>query len=148
MSDAGAPALQVEQTIRIEAPRERVFALITEVPPASRWFPTTALEPRVGGRFAAGWESGHRVEGEVTEFDPPRVVAYTWEWREQPVGSPTEVRWELDEDGDATVVRLSHTGFREQGHRESHNGGWGHYAQRLKTIAEGGDPGADRPPGS
>jgi uncharacterized protein YndB with AHSA1/START domain len=146
MSDPGAAALQVEQTIRIEAPRERVFALITEVPQVPRWFPTTVFESRVGGRFEAGWEGGQRVEGEVTEFDPPRVVAYTWAWPEQPVGSPTEVRWELEEDGDATVVRLSHTGFREQAHQESHNGGWGHYAQRLKIVAEGGDPGPDRPP--
>ena len=49
MSDTQATALSVEQTIRIEAPRERVFALLTDGAEIPRWMPMT-LEPRVGGR--------------------------------------------------------------------------------------------------
>ena len=55
----------------------------------------------------------------------------------------TEVRFELEEDAGGTIVRLSHRGFPEPAQRESHSHGWSHYALRLKTVAEGGDPGPD-----
>jgi uncharacterized protein YndB with AHSA1/START domain len=143
MSDLAAAALAVEQTIRIEAPRRRVFALLTDVTEMPRWFPIVTFEPRVGGRFEAikgEWEA----EGKVIEFEPPRAVAYTWDWRNQPIGARTEVRFELEEDGEGTIVRLTHRGFPEQAQKESHTRGWSYYAERLKTVAEGGDPGPDR----
>jgi uncharacterized protein YndB with AHSA1/START domain len=143
MSGAAAAALAVEQTIRIEAPRERVFELLTNVAEIPRWMPVVTLEPRVGGRFAlvkGEWEA----EGEVTEFEPPRAVAYTWDWRNQPLGALTEVRFELEEDEGGTIVHLSHRGFRERAQQESHTHGWSYYGPRLKIVAEGGDPGPDR----
>ena len=143
MSEVGTGALAVRQTIRIEAPRERVFALLTEVAQVPRWFPITVFEPHLGGRVEVVRDGWH-AEGEVIEFEPPRVVAYTWDWRNQPLGSRTEVRWELEEDGGGTLVRLSHIGFPEQAQRESHSGGWTYYGQRLKIVAEGGQPGPDR----
>lgn len=143
MSEVRAAALAVEQTIRIEAPRERVFALLTEVAKGPGWFPITVFEARLGGRVEVVRDEWH-AEGEVIEFEPPRLVAYTWDWRNQPLGARTEVRWELEEDTGGTLVRLSHTGFREQAQRESHNGGWAYYGQRLKIVAEGGQPGPDR----
>ena len=142
MSDLAAPSLVVEQTIRIEAPRARVFALLTDVAEIPRWIPVVTFEPHVGGRFemvTGEWEA----EGEVTEFDPPRAVAFTWDWRNQPLGARTEVRFELEDDGGATVVHLRHAGFREQAQQKSHSEGWARYTGRLKTIAEGGDPGPD-----
>jgi len=101
-----------------------------------------AFESRLGGRFEmvrGEWEAA----GEVIEFEPPRAVAFTWDWRNQPLGARTEVRFELEEDGGATVVHLRHTGFSEQAQQASHSEGWEHYTGRLKTIAEGGDPGPD-----
>ena len=84
------------------------------------------------------------AEGEVTEFEPPQAIAFTWDWRNQPLGARTEARFELDEDGDATLVRLTHRGFREEAQVQSHAHGWDHYGARLRTVAEGGDPGPDR----
>ena len=45
------------------------------------WHPTPAkFEPRVGGRVV--WDpDGHVADmagGEVTEWDPPRLLGYTW----------------------------------------------------------------------
>jgi uncharacterized protein YndB with AHSA1/START domain len=143
MSGAGATALAVEQTIRIEAPRERVFALLTDIAEIPRWMPAVTFDRQVGGRFEMVKGEWH-AEGEVIELDPPRVVAYTWDWRNQPLGARTEVRFELEEDGAATIVRLTHRGFREPDQQASHDHGWAHYGQRLKTVAEGRDPGPDR----
>jgi len=143
MNGTTAAALAVEQTIRIRAPRERVFSLLTDVAEIPRWLPVVALEPRVGGRFELIKGDWH-AEGEVTQFEPPRAIAYTWDWRKQPLGARTEVRFELEEDDDGTVVRLSHRGFREEGQQASHAHGWSYYGDRLRTVAEGGDPGPDR----
>jgi uncharacterized protein YndB with AHSA1/START domain len=142
MSEAQAAALAVHQTVHIDAPRERVFELLTDPEQLPRWIPVTVLEPRVGGRFEFA-RGEWLAEGEVVAFDPPRLVAYTWDWRNQPMGARTEVRWELEEDEGGTTVRLSHTGFPEGPHRDQHDGGWRHYGERLKMAAEGGDPGRD-----
>lgn len=144
MSGLVSPSLALEQTIRIKAPRERVFALLTDVAHLPRWMPVVSFEARLGGRFEMVKDEW-TAEGEVIEFEPPRAVAFTWDWRNQPLGARTVVRFELEEDGPETVVRLTHTGFSEQAQQESHGAGWEHYAGRLKTIAEGGDPGSDHP---
>src|SRR5262249_28647008 len=99
VNGTAAAALAVEQTIRIRAPRERVFRLLTDLAEIPRWMPVTAFEPRVGGRVEFVKGEMH-AEGEVTEFEPPRAIAYTWDWRNQPLGARTEVRFELAEDGD------------------------------------------------
>jgi uncharacterized protein YndB with AHSA1/START domain len=142
VNETAAAALAVDQTIRIRAPRERVFRLLTDLAELPRWMPVTAFEPRVGGRVEFVKGDMH-AEGEVTEFEPPRAVAYTWDWRNQPLGARTEVRFELAEDGDGTLVHLTHRGFREEERRARHAVGWTHYAARLATVAEGGDPGPD-----
>ena len=64
-------------------------------------------------------------------------------WKPAFSNARTEVRFELEEDGAGTVVHLSHTGFREGDTRDRHDHGWAHYAERLKRVAEGGDPGPD-----
>jgi hypothetical protein len=53
LTEVSPAALVVEQTIRIEAPRDRVFAL-TDAVQIGRWMPVTTFEPRIGGRFEFG----------------------------------------------------------------------------------------------
>jgi uncharacterized protein YndB with AHSA1/START domain len=132
----------VDQTIRIEAPQEAVFELLTDKAQMARWQPIDFFEPRVGGKykFAKGeWIAS----GEVVEFDPPRVVAYTWDWENKPIGSRTVLKFELKKDGAGTIVHLTHTGFVDAEWASDHGKGWGYYLGRLKTVAEGGDPGPD-----
>lgn len=142
MNEAVPTALAVEQAMYVDAPRERVFELLTNVSEIRRWMPMSAFEPRVGGRFEfvrGDWQA----EGEVTELESPRLVVYTWDWRNQPLGVRTEVRWELEEDGEGTLVRFSHRGFHDPEQHADHGHGWTFYVSRLKTAAEGGDPGPD-----
>ncbi len=81
--------------------------------------------------------------GEITRLEPPRVVAYTWDWRNQPLGTRTEVTFEVEPDGSGSLVRLRHDGFVEPEQVQSHSHGWTHYEQRLAAVAEGRDPGPD-----
>lgn len=137
-----APELVVDKSVRINAPREHVFKLLSDPKEMKRWEPITSFEARVGGRFQFEKDEWIAV-GEVIEFDPPRAIAYTWDWKNSPLGSRTVVRYELETDGDATVVRLTHTGFLDAERAKNHAGGWQHYNDRLKIVAEGGDPGPD-----
>ena len=142
MSHATDSALVVEHEIRIEAPRDRVFRLLSDQAEMARWMPVSLFEPHVGGRFemvAGEWVAF----GEVTQLDPPRRLAYTWDWQNQPLGTRTEVTFDLEADGQATILRLRHAGFTSPEQAASHTTGWTHYEERLSAVAEGRDPGPD-----
>ena len=67
--------------------------------------------------------------GEFVEITPPERIVWTWGWEgndEVPPGSST-VEVTLTADGDATIVRLRHSGLPDDGWRAKHDDGWGHY---------------------
>jgi len=134
----------VDKTIRIEAPQEAIFRLLTEADQVRRWMPMVEYNARVGSayRFVKG---EHVAIGEVIEIDPPRSISYTWDWKDAPIGARTVLKFELTKDGSGTLVRLTHTGFPNLESAENHQHGWVYYLGRLKTVATGGDPGPDGP---
>jgi uncharacterized protein YndB with AHSA1/START domain len=74
----GRPAVRFERTY--PHPPERVWSAITEPGELARWFPAkVSLEPRVGGaiEFTDDPNVAPR-SGTILEFDPPRLLAYTW----------------------------------------------------------------------
>lgn len=132
----------VEKTIHIDAPQEAVFKLLSDPEQIKRWQPMTEYDPRLGG--ALRFEKGEWIAvGEIVEFDPPRVVAYTWDWQNAPLGARTIVKFALTKDGKGTLVQLTHSGLLDAERAEAHGEGWAHYLKRLKITAEGGDPGPD-----
>ena len=133
--------LMVDQSIHIDAPQDEVFKLISDPAQIKRWKPITDFEPRVGGKYRM--QKGPIAVGQVVEFDPPRAVAFTWDLENAPLGARTVVKIELSEDGTGTLVRLTHTGFPNAERATNHGEGWAYYLKRLKTVAEGGDPGPD-----
>ena len=135
----------VDKTIRIEAPQEAIFRLLTDPEQMKRWQPIVSFDARVGGKYRFVKDEWVAT-GEVVEYDPPRSVAYTWDWENAPIGARTVVRYELTKDGDGTLVRLTHTGLRSDESAKSHHEGWVYYLGRLKTVATGGDPGPDKMP--
>jgi uncharacterized protein YndB with AHSA1/START domain len=137
-----AGLFKVDQTVIIKAPRSAVFKLITDPVEARRWCAVTEFEGRLGGKY--GLVKGEWVaEGAIVEWDPPRAVAWTWDWKNAPIGARTIVRFELTDEGNNTLVHLTHTGFPDAEGATNHNEGWTYYANRLKVLAEGGDPGPD-----
>lgn len=132
----------VDKTIRIDAPQTTVFKLLTDPQQMKRWQPVTDFEARIGGKHRFAKDEWIAV-GEVVEYDPPRSVAYTWDWENAPIGARTVLKFELTKDGDGTLVRLTHTGFPNAESAKNHHEGWVHYLGRLKTVALGGDPGPD-----
>ena len=145
MSTKTAGAFTIERQIRIDAPRERVFDLLASPDEMRRWFRPSAFEPRVGGRAEFAFPFDDEVSitrGEITTYDPPQRLAYTWSWQSAP-SAHTEVTFDLaDEDG-ATLLRLTHTGFVDEEPARGHEKGWTYWMERLATVARGADPGPD-----
>ena len=132
----------VDVKIHIDAPQETVFKYLVDPDLIKRWQPVDILDARIGGKFQMSRGEWIAV-GDIVELDPPKVIAYTWDWKNAPLGVPTIVKFELSKDGDGTLVRLTHIGIPDAERAKNHEEGWTYYAKRLKIAAEGGDPGPD-----
>jgi uncharacterized protein YndB with AHSA1/START domain len=138
----------IEQTIEIDAPRERVFEALTDADELVRWFPSGAeSDPRTGGafeyrfEFPAEPERDHTYSGAYHAVRDGERVSYPWK------GGLGETRVDvtLEAAGEATVVRLVHSGWGEgaewEQSRQTHEDGWGFFLGNLKTYVERGKDG-------
>jgi uncharacterized protein YndB with AHSA1/START domain len=140
--------------IHIAAPAERVFRAITDPQQVIRWWNSEEcqteffeMDARPGGQ----WRFGTRktklnfkgvnqscCQGEVLEFDPPRLLAYTWisTWHDDK-SRKTIVRWELTPTNDGTHVKVTHSGLaQEPVARKDYSGGWPGVVKLLKQFVE------------
>jgi uncharacterized protein YndB with AHSA1/START domain len=131
----------IDYAIRIEAPADVVFDMLTDAGLLTEWMAAEArVDRRPGGEFRWIYENGDVVLGHFVEIDAPHrlVLAYGWERpasRGIPPGS-TEVEITLDEEAGATLLRLVHRGLpaTELG---SHRYGWEHFFGRLAQRLSG-----------
>ncbi len=127
------------------APREKVFAALTDPKQLAKWFlAKAAVTPKKGGTFRFTWrEGGYSMRGKVNEFDPPKRVHY--EWNDRFEGGKlfrTEARFSLARKGRGTELRLHHRGFKS-GKKWTWlygaiNSGWTYYLLNLKSVLEHG----------
>jgi uncharacterized protein YndB with AHSA1/START domain len=132
---------------RIRAQPATIFSFFTDPARWLRWQGVEAtIEPVAGGRFRMNVRGDGYASGQFVEVDPPRRIVFSWGWElpgnPVPPGSST-VEIDLEPDGDATVVRLTHRGLPLPATRDHHREGWQHYLERLDAVATGGDPGPD-----
>jgi uncharacterized protein YndB with AHSA1/START domain len=137
------PALEtapIARGVEIRATPERVFSLLVEPESLVRWWPDAAeLEARLGGRFRFEFRGGASVvTGEVTRFDPPRALAFTWV-RAETADAPTQVELTVTPlEGERCRVDVVHSGWeRAPELRPMHDAGWGHFLGCLADLAEG-----------
>lgn len=140
--------------IDVSAPQERVFRALTNAGELQRWFGSPEcpvkfwkMEARLGGRYSYETEKGSiavndvnqfECHGQIVEFDPPRVLAYTWvgNWHDDPKSS-TVVRWELTRKGSGTHVKVTHSGLANLPvARKDYSGGWPGVVEMLKKFVE------------
>jgi uncharacterized protein YndB with AHSA1/START domain len=123
--------------IDIDAPPERVFQAWIDPQQRLAWwgddatYRSTKFESdlRVGGKWfteGKGTEGNDfTVSGEYTRVDPPKSLGFTWNNSWGGVGSPeTHVLIELIPTSSGTHVTLTHSGFKSESARDSHNQGW------------------------
>ncbi|MGA7078993.1 MAG: SRPBCC domain-containing protein [Terriglobales bacterium] len=140
--------------IEIEAPADRVFRALTDSGQLMRWFTDAScpvkswqMEARLGGSYSYATEKGNfkvnevsefECHGEIVEFDPPRLLVYTWiaNWHLAP-RKKTVVRWELTPSALGTHVRVTHSGLAQESvARKDYSGGWPGVVEKLRQFAE------------
>jgi uncharacterized protein YndB with AHSA1/START domain len=140
--------------IDISAPPERIFKALSDASELKRWFgspecPTKfwEMDARVNGHYGYKTEQGSiavngvsefECHGQITEFDPPRVIGYTWiaNWHDD-TSVPTQVRWELTPKQNGTHVRVTHSGLTNLPvSRKDYSGGWPGVVEQLKKFVE------------
>lgn len=98
----GRSALRFERVLA--HPPERVWRALCTTRELSDWHPTPfELEPEVGGlvRFLSTPGAPEIPDGRVLDYDPPRLLRYTW--------GEDELRWELRPHDDGSVLALTHS---------------------------------------
>lgn len=140
--------------IEIAAPAERVFRALTESDQLVRWFTDAScpvkfwkMDARLGGRYSYGTETSKltvngvnefKCHGEILEFDPPRLLVYTWisNWHLDPE-KETLVRWELTPLASGTHIKVTHSGLAQDPEsRKDYSGGWPGVVEKLKQFVE------------
>jgi len=132
-------------TRTFDAPRDRLFTLLTEPSELASWWgphgfttPEIDLDLRVGGsyRFTMQPPDGDRfhLSGEFLEIDHPGRLAYTFRWEEPgPDDRETIVELALDSFGDdATRVSFQQGQFATNERLELHRSGWTDGFERLR----------------
>jgi len=140
--------------IHIAAPPERVFKALSEAGELKQWFTSPEcpvkfweMDARVDGAYRYATERGSIVvngvsefecHGHITEFDPPKVLAYTWyaNWHDDSTRR-TLVRWELTPREDGTDVKVTHSGLLNLPIAgKEYSGGWPDVVEKLKAFVE------------
>jgi uncharacterized protein YndB with AHSA1/START domain len=131
----------LELSHRFAAPRDQVFQAWTDPEVLKRWWaaaptwstPLAEVDAREGGSYRLSMRTDegeiHTVGGQYKEISPPERLVYTWRWEEGPgpvmAGSEdTLVAIDFLEDGDGTLVKLTHTGFASDEIKGMHAHGW------------------------
>lgn len=99
---------------RLPHPVERVWAAITDPAQRNHWMGETAIDAREGGTIEMTPTSPpippdqKRMTGRILVWDPPHVFEHEWHQR---IVEPGVVRYELQPDGDGTLLRFTHRGL-------------------------------------
>lgn len=141
-------------TVRIErilpGPAERLWAFLTESEKRRQWLASGHMEPRIGGRVEhlfrhaefAGEPNPERyakmadspvMTGTITQWDPPRVLAYTWPGD----GGSSEVTFELFPEGGNVRLVLTHQRLADRAGMISVASGWGAHLNVLAARLAG-----------
>ena len=129
----------IQLSFEVACPVDRAFDVWTAR--IGQWWPkdhtvsaeedlTVVLEPRSGGRIFERRSGGLEHDwGEVTIWEPPTRLGYTWHLnRDRSDATEVEIRF-VPRGDDATVVQIEHRGWERLGAkgeawRDRNRGGW------------------------
>jgi uncharacterized protein YndB with AHSA1/START domain len=141
----------IERELYIDASPEVVFEVISRPEHIREWWPDDAtLDPVPGGTGELVFDDA-KVPLTVVDMVPPRLFSFRWAY--DPDAAPDRaksffVTFELTPSGTGTTVRMTETGFREQGWEvavleeayRDHARGWDLFLGRLREYAAGQVP--------
>ena len=143
---------QIERETIIDAPVERVWALITEAEHLGRWFGDAGAEIdlRPGGVMTLHWTKHGTTRGRVVAVEPQSRFSYRWAPFRDPggeepgEGNSTLVEFTLQPEGDGTRLRVVERGFaslatsdaQRRQNLEGNTEGWELETGELRAYAE------------
>ncbi|GAB3100435.1 SRPBCC family protein [Lysobacter terrae] len=142
MPEADYGVRTAPDTVRVErllpGPIDRVWRYLTDADLRAQWLAGGEMEARVGGHVELQFHNSGltdnddpppakyakyddaRMGGTITEFDPPRTLAYTWGEEE----SASHVRFELSERGQEVHLVVTHSRLGSRDGMLSVAAGW------------------------
>jgi uncharacterized protein YndB with AHSA1/START domain len=110
-----------------------VWAALTEPVSIAQWLgEVVECDMRPGGSLVVDHGEGYRSRSAVLEADPPRRLAMTWEFPDEP---PSEVAFTLRASDDGTVLELVHTLAPEVA--DAYRVGWITHLTYLEAVGDG-----------
>jgi uncharacterized protein YndB with AHSA1/START domain len=143
----------IEREIHIDASPEVVFEVVSRPEHLSQWWPDE-VELGPGAGSVGSLVFGDRASGEATVVpitvvaaEPPRRFVFRWiNPADEPATAANSllVTFELVPSGEGTLLRLTETGFREQGWElavleecyRDHSSGWDFHLARLAPYVD------------
>jgi uncharacterized protein YndB with AHSA1/START domain len=133
----------------LPGPIERVWAYLTQSDLRRKWLASGEMEMKVGAPFTlvwrndeltsppgerpAGFSGEHRMESRITELDPPRKIAFTWQ------GSG-DVSFELEPKGKQVLLTVIHRRLPDRNTMLMVGAGWHMHLDVLAARANGKEP--------
>lgn len=143
--------LTASDTVRLQrwlpGPIERVWAFLTEGELRRQWLAAGDMEMRVGASFELVWRNDeltdppgrkpegfgeeHRMQSRITELDPPRRIAFTW-------NGSGDVSFDLEARGRKVLLTVTHRGLPTRTMMLMVGAGWHMHLDLLVARATGG----------
>ncbi|WP_168122322.1 SRPBCC domain-containing protein [Paenibacillus sp. HB172176] len=132
---------EIRQTIRLNAPIEKVWKAVATSEGIASWWMKNTFEPVLGGEFVLHAGDYGDSHCKITELEPMRLVGFDW-------GKDWHLTFELKEVDGKTEFTLVHSGWDadkvtefNQPHsiiRGHMSGGWENLVQKsLRAAVEG-----------
>ena len=145
---------RIERGVRIAAPIERVWAVLTEPEHVGDWFgqgKPTEIDLRPGGVMVLDHGEHGTYPTTIVTVEPPHTFSYRWA-SAYPGEGATEDNSTLVEftltraDDDATLLHMVESGFAaltipparvSSAGYDSHSSGWTEVVEKFRVYAEG-----------
>lgn len=139
----------VTRALRVEAPRELVFEVLTQPSQIAQWFGQSADFPdgvHVGAEGSFGFAGDGIFPVRIETYDPVARFAFAWGTPGEPIreDNSTTATFTLEEDGAATLVTVVESGFdtlgeaaRRRAAMEHNAEGWQSELDEMAAHAEG-----------
>ncbi len=131
----GFNVLKVNKSYTVPFSLDQVFSAWVSndfaVPPVTEIY----VERKVGGvfRLTTEPESAQGImQGRIQEFEPSRLIKYTWRWGDDGPASTVEVRF--SGNNEQTRIDLTHSGLDSEASLANHGAGWDSYIEGLRKL--------------
>ncbi|MDJ0952225.1 MAG: SRPBCC family protein [Acidimicrobiia bacterium] len=127
-------------TVRFErqlaAPIDDVWAALTDADELAGWLAPCTFDARLGGAVRIDFGEGAQVDGEVTIYDPPHRLEYTWTFTNEP---DSILLFELEVVDTGTRLALEHRLLPSE-QATGYGAGWHAHLDMLSAQVTGTEP--------